>query len=104
MSGPPMAPPEAPTLSAFPLEGNQSAAGGPPPSQIGALPKMVFQVEMMLDTIARAVPGASEAIDQAKQIVRGILTKSIQGGAQGTPPPTPSGMMGSAGGPGGYAP
>jgi hypothetical protein len=100
-----MAPPEAPTLSAFPLEGGPGGGAPPGPRQIGAIPKMVFEVEMLLDTIARAVPGAAQQVDQAKAIVRGILTKSIpSGGGAGTQPIPPPGMGGGMGGPGGYTP
>lgn len=99
-----MAPPEAPTLSAFPMSG-EAEGGAPPSSKIGAIPKIVFQVEMLLDTLARAVPGAAQQADQAKAIVRGILTKSIpSGGGTGTQPMAPPGMGGGMGGPGGYTP
>lgn len=97
MSGPPAPPPEAPTLSAFPGARPGPGAGGPSPvGQVGALPRLVYGVEQLLDTIARAVPGASEDIDQAKAIVRGVLAKALQGGGPGGnpmpgggPPPIP---------------
>lgn len=100
-----MAPPEAPTLSAFPMSGGGAEDGAPPDSKIGAIPKIVFQIEMLLDTLARAVPGAAQQVDQAKAVVRGILTKSIpSGGGAGTQPVPPPGMGGGMGGPGGYTP
>lgn len=100
-----MAPPEAPTLSAFPMSGGSPEDGASSAGKIGAIPKIVFQVEMMLDTLARAVPGAAQQVDQAKAIVRGILTKSIpSGGGAGTQAMTPPGMGGGMGGPGGYTP
>lgn len=105
MGGPPMAPPEAPTLSAFPLSGGGPGGGDPAmASKIGALPRLIFQIEMLLDQVARAVPGAAEAVDQAKAVVRGILTKSVSGGAAGMPPAPPPGMGSGPGGPSGYTP
>lgn len=99
-----MAPPEAPTLSAFPGAQGPEAGGAPPMAKMGAVPKLIFQAEMLLDTIARAVPAAAADVDKAKQIVRGILTKAIPGGAAGTPPPQggpmgPPPPMGGMGGP-----
>lgn len=100
-----MAPPEAPTLSAFPLSGGGPENGAPQASKIGAIPKIVFQIEMLLDTLARAMPGAAQQVDQAKAVVRGILTKSIpSGGGTGTQSVPPPGMGGGMGGPGGYTP
>jgi hypothetical protein len=100
-----MAPPEAPTLSAFPLSDGGPGGGAASPQKIGAIPKLVFQVEMLLDTLARAVPGAAQQVDQAKAIVRGILTKSIpSGGGTGTQSMASPGMGGGMGGPGGYTP
>lgn len=55
-------------------------------------------IDQLLDTLARAVPGASEEVDQAKATIRGVLTKALQGGPGGNPgmeeeptgpPPTP---------------
>lgn len=48
-----------------------------------AIPRLIFGVEQLIDTIARAVPGASEELDQAKAIIRGVLAKALQGGSPG---------------------
>lgn len=67
-------PPETPSLSAFSADGGE--AGG---WKAGALPRLFFQVEQQLDTIARAVPQSSGEIDSIKQSLRGILVSSLQG-------------------------
>lgn len=87
--GPPAAPPEAPTLSAFPTSGS---GGGPSPAgRMEAIPKLIYGISQLLDTLARAVPGASEDVDQAKSIIRGVLTKALQGGTGGNSSPMPGG-------------
>lgn len=92
MSGPPAAPPETPTLSAFPTSPGAAGPGQGAPSPAGrmeAIPKLVYAIDQLLDTLARAVPGASEDVDQAKSVIRGVLTKALQGGPSGNPAPMP---------------
>lgn len=100
MQGPPAGPPESPTLSAFPTAGPGPGQGGSPAGKMEAIPKLIFMIDQLLDTLARAVPGASEEVDSAKATIRGVLTKALQGGPAGTqgPSPVPPGPQGGMGG------
>jgi hypothetical protein len=99
MGGPPAPPPETPNLSAIPRS-PQGPGGGSPAGRMEAIPKLVFMVDQLLDTLARAVPGASEEIDQAKATIRGVLAKALQGGPGGNPgsAPAPTSQMAMGGG------
>lgn len=80
--GPPSAPPEAPTLSAFPM-----GQGAPSAHQSGAIPRLFFTVEQTLDTIAQAIPGSSREIDGIKQELRAVLANALQGQGPSTAAP-----------------
>lgn len=77
-------------MSAFPQEG-PGQGGSPVAGRSEAVPRLVFMIDQLLDTLARAVPGASEEVDQAKSVVRGVLTKALQGGPTGNAPAPPMG-------------
>lgn len=62
----------------MPPGGAPPGAGGPeggPP-----IPRLVFSLEKAVDTLARAVPGASVEAEQIKQLLRGIMMKAANGG------------------------
>jgi hypothetical protein len=77
MAGPPMAPPESPSLSAYPLEGEGQAAT---PHQAGAIPKVVFGIMQQIDVLARTLPGGSEDLEKAKSLIQGAMIKALRGG------------------------
>lgn len=77
MSGPPMPPPDTPSLSAYPAGGG----GSPSPNQTGAMPRLFFEAEKSLDVIAASAPEVSKDIDRLKSDLRDILTRVLQGGA-----------------------
>lgn len=91
-----------------PAMGMPPMVGQPPPSGVsaippngggpggGGLPRLIFSVQQTLDTIARAIPDASEQIDQIKNMLMDVLLKATQGG-----PAKPPGPMMEPGG-GGY--
>lgn len=101
--GPPVQPPDMPTLSAMPGVGSQDAAT-PQPGQVGALPKIFFGVEEQLKLLAKVVPPELVAdLDSIAQNLRAVLVKSLQSGAgtlgpQGlTMPGQPSNIAGPVG-------
>lgn len=106
MNGPPPGPPENPSLSAFPTSPAGPGPGGSPAGRTEAIPKLIFMIDQLLDTLARAVPGASQEIDGAKSTIRAVLAKALQGGPGGNPPPggPPSAPPSPTGGPGGGPP
>lgn len=78
-TGPPMQPPELPTLSAMP----QGPGTAPPtPGQVGSLPELFFGIEQQLKLVAKAVPGEAVAeLDHISQLLRAVLVKVLQSGA-----------------------
>lgn len=76
MMGAPPSPPQLSTLSSVPT--SEGEAG----NRAAGLPKLIFSVEQSLDTIAEAVPGSSEQIDEIKRQLRDLLTSALQGGDQ----------------------
>jgi len=102
--GPPVQPPEMPTLSAMPGAGMGMEEAMPQPGQVGALPKIFFGVEEQLKLLAKVVPPDLVAdLDQIAQSLRAVLVKSLQSGAgslgpQGlTMPGQPSNIAGPVG-------
>ena len=102
--GPPVQPPDMPTLSAMPGGAADASAGMPQPGQVGALPKIFFGVEQQLQLLAKVVPPDLVAdIDAIAQNLRAVLVKSLQSGAgalgpQGlTMPGQPSNIAGPVG-------
>jgi len=107
--GPPVQPPQMPTLSAAPVP--QPGMGGPEagmpqPGQVGALPKLFFGVEQQLQTLAKVLPPALTAeLDGISQNLRAVLVKALQSGAsasaadpmQGIQPQPPLSMAGPVG-------
>lgn len=51
----------------------------------GTVPKLVFSLEKALGTLAQAVPGASDEVEQIKGLLRQILMKATQGGGAAKP-------------------
>lgn len=91
LAGPPLAPPTAPTLSSIPT-GQTGDAGQP--GITGALPRLFFQAEQQLKTIARVLPTFSSDIDSVVQQLRDVLAKALSGGPPTTPPQTPNSPTG----------
>lgn len=92
MSGPPEGGPPpavgAPSLSNIPPSGppmgQQMGAG---PEQGGALPRLVFNIEQSLQTLARALPvGSSQKIDAIREQLRMAVAEALSGGGEQTPP------------------
>lgn len=84
MGGPPVPPPEVPTLSAMPMGGAGSAPGA---GQSGAIIKLFYGVDKTLDVIASAIPGSSEKVQAIKNSLRDLMASTLQQGAGGTPSP-----------------
>lgn len=102
--GPPVQPPDMPTLSAMPQAGDPMMEAMPQPGQVGALPKIFFGIEQQLQTLAKVVPPDLVAdLDSIAQNLRAVLVKSLQSGAgslgpQGlTMPGQPSNIAGPVG-------
>jgi hypothetical protein len=106
--GPPVQPPQMPTLSAAPMppQGMGPEAGMPQPGQVGALPKLFFGVEQQLQTLAKVLPPDLVAdLDSISQNLRAVLVKALQSGAsagaqgpmQGIQPQPPLALGGPAG-------
>lgn len=78
----------SPSLSNIPPSGPPQGAGGMGgPEQGGALPKLVFNIEQSLQTLARALPaGASQKIDAIRETLRQAVAEAISGGGEPTPP------------------
>lgn len=54
--------------------------GGPGAGAVGALPKLVFEIENSIKTLARALPGdAAEQLDSVIQQVRNVVAQALQG-------------------------
>ena len=65
-----------------------SSMGAPPPEADpgggpggGGLAKLVFSLEQAVKTLAKAVPTAAEEIGQISQLLRAVLMKASQTGA-----------------------
>lgn len=105
ISGPPIQPPEAPTLSSIPIGGQTEAPG---PGQVGALPRLFFNLEQQVETIARVLPPALAAeLSPIMSALRAVLVKALQSGAgafEGNPEPTGLGLPPSVAGPVGGRP
>jgi hypothetical protein len=108
--GPPVQPPQMPTLSAAPMPPAEAGAeaGMAAPGQVGALPKLFFGVEQQLQTLAKVLPPALTAeLDGISQNLRAVLVKALQSGASASAAnpgqgiqPTPPLAMGGPVGPG----
>lgn len=78
----------APSLANIPPSGPQM--GGP--EQGGALPRLVFQIEQSLQTLARALPpGSSQKIDMIREQLRGAVAEALSGGGEPAPGPQQEG-------------
>lgn len=79
--GGPPPPPGAPSLANVP-------PGAPPPmggadQAGGALPKLVFQIDTSLQTLARALPpDMSMKLDAIRETLREIVAEALSGGGQ----------------------
>lgn len=80
--GPPVQPPDMPTLSAMPQAGGGTEEAVPQPGQVGALPKIFFGIEQQLQLLAKVIPPDLVAdLDGIAQNLRAVLVKSLQSGA-----------------------
>lgn len=61
------------------MMGQNPGVSAVPPG--GGLPRLIFSVQQTLDTIARAVPDASEEIDTIKEMLTDVLLKATTGGS-----------------------
>jgi hypothetical protein len=80
MGGPPVQPPTVPTVSSIPQD--QADTGG----LVAALPRLVFNVEQQLSTLARILPAQSEQLNGIRESLRAVLASALQRGAGGGPP------------------
>jgi hypothetical protein len=82
MSGPPVPPPDAPTLTAYrgPASngGYSSGSGGVPPYQGQALLRLFYEVDKTLDSIAQGAPGCAEEIAEIKSMLKDVMTNVAQ--------------------------
>src|SRR5688572_19555769 len=78
---PPVTPPEVPSLSTYPGGGGDAPAAG---GRSQAVQKLVFEIEQALDLLAEMAPGAADAADEAKVVVRSALKTAL--GLQGSTP------------------
>src|SRR5437773_9067605 len=84
MSGPPVAPPDSPTLSAFPTSGGAPGAGASP-HQSAAIPRLAFGITKSIDVLAKTLPPeVASDLEKAKALISGAVSKALQGGG-GTP-------------------
>lgn len=86
-----------PSLDGPPPPAGQPSVGSIPPSppgmggpgagpQMGALPRLVFQIEQSLQTLARALPPeTSRQIDAIKEQLRQLVAGSLSGSSPGQP-------------------
>jgi hypothetical protein len=80
--GPPVQPPEMPTLSSTPVAPGANQPVMPEPGQVGAIPRLFFNVEQQLTLIAKVVPeNLVEDLDAISQQLRAVMIKTIQSGA-----------------------
>lgn len=95
---PEMGPPPAfgnPSLSNLPLSApmpGQMPPGAGGPETGGALPRLVFEIEQQLQTLARALPpGSSEKLDAIREQLRECIAEAVSGGPaqEGMPPGGP---------------
>lgn len=104
--GPPVQPPEMPTLSATPVTPGAGQALTPEPGQVGALPRLFFNIEQQLTLIAKLIPESLVSdLDAIAQQLRAVMVKTIQSGAGASVAPIglqPAGQptVGSGFGPG----
>lgn len=90
VGAPPVQPPELPTLSGMNVGGPTAPPGA---GQVGALPKLFFNVEQELEAIARVLPpDLATEIGPITSQLRMVLVKALQSGA-GAASPNPSGAM-----------
>lgn len=88
MTGPPVPPPDMPTLSAYP-----ASEGGVGPAQGGAIFRLFESVIRTLDTIASAAPQCAEHLDEVKTILSDVLVEIVNSGAQDKPARKSPGLM-----------
>lgn len=82
MGGPPVQPPTVPTVSAIPQADNSQGL-------VAALPKLVFNIEQQLNTLARVLPQESEKLNEIRDSLRDVLSSALQRGA-GAAEPSPT--------------
>jgi hypothetical protein len=76
----------SPTLSNIPQGAPPPQAGG---QAAGALPRMVFQLDQQIQTLARALPPDTAAkLDAIREQLREIVAEAVSGGTGGQTPPT----------------
>ena len=81
LAPPPVTPPEVPSLSTYAGgSGEPAAAGG----RSQAVQKLVFEIEQALDLLAEMAPGAADAADEAKVVVRTALKAGLGLGSGST--------------------
>lgn len=85
------------SLDGPPPQANQPSVGAIPPSppgaggpgagpQMGALPRLVFQIEQSLQTLARALPpDSSRQVDAIKEQLRTLVAGALAGSSPGQP-------------------
>jgi len=92
---PPPPPAGSPSVAGIPP--GPASMGPPGMGAAGALPKLVFEIENSLKTLARAMPDSSAEVDSIIQQLRNLVAQALQG-SMGKP--SPGGGMQSPG-PGG---
>jgi hypothetical protein len=69
----------------------------PPPDAGGALPRLVFQIDQSIQTLARALPAdQSQKLDAIRQSLREVVATAMSGGMGA---PESQGVLSPAGGP-----
>lgn len=83
LTGPPVPPPDVPTLSAYPMQG-ESSEGNIDSSKVGGLLRLFYAGDKLFDSIAAAAPGYSKQIDIIKRSMSDLRTAILSKGASGT--------------------
>lgn len=78
MTGPPIPPPDMPSLSAYPVANEDKVS----PQKGAAVFRLFEAVIKTLDTIAATAPGQADALDDVKNSLRDILVNIVNQGAQ----------------------
>lgn len=82
---PPPPPAGSPSVAGIP-PGPPQGGGPPGMGQAGALPRLVFEIENSLKTLARAMPDSSAEVDSIIQQLRNLVAQALQG-SMGKPSP-----------------
>jgi hypothetical protein len=94
MAGPPVAPPDLPSLSAYPMGAPPDGVEAGTGSRGAALLRLFFQVDQLIDSIASSATGFSKQLDQIKRDLADVRTAILTSGT----PNRPQGMSAPSGG------